>query len=261
MTIPDDPRRKSPADRFRKIISAEESKEQTASQRRYPKGTGSPSLNLPKARAEAQDESPTSRQPALPPDPGSISGPGISRYLPAFWTAASIISLLFNIILLIFLISLLRVFGTINATSIGPGLLGGLYTNFERMDQAHIKTTIPIQTTIPLDLSIPVQTTTDISLAKDVSIPGAHVRINTPLFNIDAPANVTLPAGTSLNVAMSFTLPVQAQVPVNLSVPVDIPLQQTDLHPAILGLQDTLRPLYCLVKPSAQTLSGDAVCH
>ena len=177
-----------------------------------------------------------------------------------FWTAASIISLLFNVILLISLVALLRTFGTLNAASIGPGLLGGLYTNFERMDQAHIQTTIPIQTEIPLDLSVPIKTTTTISLAKDASIPGAHVKITTPLFNIDAPANVTLPAGTSLDVAMKFTLPVKAQVPVSLNVPVDIPLHDTDLHPALIGLEDTLRPLYCTVMPSAQTLSGKPVC-
>ncbi len=259
MTTPDDPRRKSPADRFRKIISADESKQETSASRRYPKGTVSPNLNLPKARAQADNEPSGSRLPPVTTE-ADTDRTGSSHYLPVFWTAASIISLLFNLILLIFVISLLRMFGSLNAASVGPGLLGGLYTNFERMDQAHIKTTIPIQTAIPLDLSVPVQTTTSISLAKDVSIPGAHVKINTPLFNIDAPANVTLPAGTSLDVAMSFTLPVKGEVPVNLDVPVDIALQNTDLHPAITGLQDTLRPLYCMVTPSAQTLSGEPVC-
>ena len=162
--------------------------------------------------------------------------------------------------MLIAVLTLLRTIGSLNAASLGPGLLGGLYTNFERMDAAHIKSTIPIQTTIPLNLSIPVQTTTSISLARDVSIPGAHVRINTTLFNIDAPANVTLPAGTNLDVAMSFTLPVQADVPVSLNVPVDIPLQDTELHPAVLGLQDTIRPLYCMVNPAALSITGDSVC-
>ena len=129
------------------------------------------------------------------------------------------------------------------------------------MVQAHIRTTIPIQTEIPLDLSVPIQTTTTISLAKSVSIPGAHVKISTPLFNIDAPADVTLPAGTALDVSMGFILPVKAQVPVNLDVAITSPLRDTELYPAKVGLQDTLRPLYCRVMPSAESLAGAPVCR
>jgi len=260
MTTPDDKPRRSPVDRFRNILSDDQSKEEAPAARRYPKGTVSPSLNLPKAKQPAASEPPLASLPPLPPPEPAIYRSQGSGFLPAFWTAASVISLFVNAILIILVVALLRNIGSLNAAGLGSGLLGGLYTNFELMDQAHIRTDIPIQTSIPLDLSIPVQTTTGITLAKDASIPGAHVKINTPLFNIDAPANVTLPAGTQMDVALSFTLPVQAQVPVNLSVPVDIAVQNTDLHPAILGLQDTVRPLYCMVVPSAQTLTGDPVC-
>jgi hypothetical protein len=166
-----------------------------------------------------------------------------------------------NAILIVFVVFLLSGLGSLNMTDLGTGLLGGLFTNFERMDQAHIKTTIPVQTTIPLNMSIPVQTTTGITLAQDVSIQGAHVKINTALFNIDAPASVTLPAGTALNVTMNFNVPVQTDVPVTLSVPVDIALQDTDLHPAIIGLQETIKPLYCIVSPAALTLSGAPLCR
>lgn len=260
MSMPDDKPRKSPVDRFRKIIAADEAKEPTAANRRYPKSTNSPALNLPSPRGGLADQEQPSGLAPIPPTRTTVRTEHAS-FLPAFWTIASIVSLVFNVIMLILVIVLLRTLGNLNATSIGTGVLGGLYTNFERMDSAHIKTEIPINTTIPLDLTVPVQTTTGITLARDVSIPGAHVKINTPLFNIDAPANVTLPAGTSMDVAMSFSLPVQTQIPVNLQVPVDIPLQQTELHPAILGLQDTLRPLYCMVSPAALSLAGDAVCH
>jgi hypothetical protein len=173
---------------------------------------------------------------------------------------ASIVSLSVNAILVILVIILLRGLGNLSTANLGPGLLGGLYTNFERMDQSHIKTTIPVQTTIPLNMTIPVQTTTSITLAQDVSIQGAHVKINTALFNIDAPASVTLPAGTALNVALNFTVPVQANVPVTVNVPVDIALKDTDLHTAIIGLQETLKPLYCMVSPSALSLTGEQVC-
>jgi hypothetical protein len=253
-------RNTSPADRFRNIMSEEQNRDAATTGRRYPKNASSPAFNLPKPGAQNQGQLRSAESSAISPiSVTQVSRPG--RYMPAFWTVASVLSLLFNVLLVVFLFGLMQTLGSLNASNLGPGVLGGLYTNFERMDQAHIKTTIPLQTVIPLDLTVPVQTTTAISLAKDVSIPGAHVRINTQLFNIDAPANVTLPAGTTLDVAMAFTVPVQAQVPVNLNVPVDIALRDTELHPALVGLQSTIRPLFCIVSPSAKSLTGQPVCR
>jgi hypothetical protein len=258
MAVPDDKRKKSPADRFRNIMSADEGKETGPTARIYPKSTASASINnLPRPGAPASDEARIAEIQIGHPEP-RVSG--IGRYLPAFWTIASVLSLVFNVVLLVIVAGLLRNLGSLDAARIGSGVLGGLYSNFERMDLAHIKTTIPLQTSIALDMNIPVQTTTGITLAKDVSITGARVRINTATLNIDAPANITLPAGTAMDVALGFSLPVQADVPVALNVPVDIPLQQTELHPALVGLQDTIRPIYCMLAPLAQTLSGEPVC-
>ncbi len=259
MTMPDDKRRKSPADRFRNIMSAEQGKDTGPTARIYPKGTSSPAINLPKPNGEPDSQMQVIEVRSSTPT--QKNGPSrVGSYLPAFWTIASIISLLFNVLLLVLGVGLLRGLGRLDASGLGTGVLGGLYSNFERMDQAHIKTTIPIQANIPLDLTVPVETTTGITLAKPVSIPGAHVTINTALFNIDAPANVTLPAGTTMDVTMSFALPVKTNLPVALSVPVDIPLNNTELHPALVGLQDTLRPVYCMVTPLAKALSGEPVC-
>jgi hypothetical protein len=252
MTMPDHKRKRSPADRFRSILSDGLKKEEGAESRR-------PAImNLPKAKPADVRSAPVASGPAPKPK----LGPRMenNRFLPIFWTVASIVSLTVNVVLIILVIFLVRGLGAIDTANLGSGLLGGLYTNFELMDQAHIKTAIPIQTTIPLNMSIPVQTTTGITLAQDVLIQGAHVRINTALFNIDAPASVTLPAGTSLNVALNFNVPVQTEVPINLNVPVDIALQDTDLHTAIIGLQDTLKPIYCMISPTALTLSGSPVC-
>lgn len=259
MATPDDKRRSSPADRFRDIMSADKQPQEITPAQRVAKDASSASWNLPK---------PGSRGQALPPPAGpAIVTPTVTatvvrnnRFLPAFWTAASVISLLFNVVLLVLLVGVMRMVGSLDAASLGSGVLGGLYMNFERMDQAHIKTEIPVQTVIPLNLTVPVQTTTGITLAKAATISGAHVKISTQLFNVDAPAVVTLPAGTPLDVTMSMELPVQAQVPVNLTVPVDIPISSTELHPAITGLQDTVKPLYCIVNPSAKSLAGDPVC-
>ena len=252
MTIPDPKRRKSPVDRFRSILSDGQKNDERKDLKKPP------IVNLPKAKVT--NVSPALVSPAPPPVPHSDSRSENNRFLPVFWTVASIISLIVNAILVILVVIILRELGSLNSANLGSGLLGGLYTNFERMDQAHIKTMIPVQTTIPLNMTIPVQATTGITLAQDASIQGAHVKINTALFNIDAPASVTLPAGTTLNVTMNFNVPVQTDVPVTLTVPVDIALKDTELHPAIIGLQDTLKPLYCIISPAALSLSGDQVC-
>ena len=247
MTIPSDKNKKSPVDRFHNILSS-------ANADKEPDDHPRPQVidRLPK-RIKPADV--PANHPA-PLSPTTQSGPRLTwgRLLPAFWTIASVLSLAVNLVLLIVLLK-----G--NVVGIGNSLLGGLYTNFERMDQAHIKTNIQVQDNIPLNLKIPVQTTTGITLAQDVAITGAHVKINTALFNIDAPADVTLPAGTALNVVLNFEVPVQTQVPVTLNVPVDIDLQKTDLHPAIAGLKDTIRPIYCMVNPFALSLNGGLVCQ
>lgn len=252
MTMPDHKRRKSPVDRFRSILSDGQKNDERIDIRK------SPVVNLPKVK-------PTDLQPTLdsstpPPAPQSGSHLVNNRFLPTFWTVASIVSLTVNALLIIIVVFILRGLGRLNTANLGPGLIGGLYTNFERMDQAHIKTMIPVQTTIPLNMSIPVQTSTSITLAQDVSIQGAHIKINTPLFPLDAPASIILPAGTDLNVMLNFNVPVQADVPLTLNVPVDIALRDTDLHNAIVGLQETLKPLYCVVSPAALSLSGEPVC-
>ena len=253
MNAPEDKRRKTPVDRFRKILSADGERPKVGETRKPLQ------LNLPKATTFRASE-PAPLPPRVHFSPATQL-PARERLLRTFWTIASSVSLAVNVILLIAVISLARDLGRLGGGSGASGVLGGLYTNFERMDQAHIRSNIPVQTSIPIDISVPVQTTTNITLAQDVAIQGAHVRINTALFNIDAPASVTLPAGTALNVMLNMTLPVKGEVPVSLNVPVDIALQDTELHPAIVGLQDTIRPLYCLLDAAARTVNGDPVCR
>ena len=99
-------------------------------------------------------------------------------------------------------------------------------------------------------------------LSEDVTIRGAYVVINTPVIDINAPAVVTLPQGTNLPIFLDLVVPVDKQVPVNLNVQVDIPLEQTELHQPFVGLQDVVRPLYCLVEPGAMSsLTNEPVCE
>jgi hypothetical protein len=171
-------------------------------------------------------------------------------------------SLIVNGVLIAVMLIMLRMLGMlqITANDAGSNLIGGLYTNFEKMDRASIVTNIPVDAQIPLNINVPVQKTTEITLMQDAVISGARVRINTTSINIDAPANVTLPAGTILTVGLNFDLQVQDTIPIHVEVPVNIPLAQTDLHVPFSGLQDVIRPLYCLVEPNALNLSGAPVC-
>jgi hypothetical protein len=183
------------------------------------------------------------------------------KFMPAFWTIASVISLTVNIILIIILLITFQMLGAILTTTDDKisDLLGGLYTNFVKMDQATIATNIPVDATVPLNIVVPVQATTRITLAESVVIPNAHVRINTGGLSIDADAVVTLPADTALTVNLDFPLNVQNSIPVHLDVPVNIPLDQTELHEPFVGLQQVVEPWYCLIEPNAM-VNGVQVC-
>ncbi|MFZ1041077.1 MAG: hypothetical protein WCA79_02005 [Anaerolineales bacterium] len=250
MTKPDNKSKPTPADRLHAIMSGVKNEE-------------SPVSRLPKAKP-AEGKLVSEAIPLQSPSPTAPKAESAKRgfqFLPAFWTIASIISLAVNIILLAVLIGALHGLDVSGFGQMGTGLVGGLYSNFEKMDAAHIKTTIPVQSNIPLSMSIPVQTTTNISLATAVEIPNAHVKISTGTFNIDSDADVTLPAGTNLSVVLNFNVPVQTTVPVNLSVPVDIALNKTELDPAITGLESTIKPLYCMLNPGAISINNVPVCR
>jgi hypothetical protein len=177
-----------------------------------------------------------------------------------------ILSLVVNAILIAVLLLLYDRLGQLQnlqgaASNIGASVLGGMYSNFEKMDRATIKTVIPVDAQIPLDITVPVQTTTQITLAETVNIPNAQVVINTGGLNINSNARVSLPAGTPLTVNLNFDLPVQATIPVHLEVPVNIPMAETELHEPFVGLQEVVRPWYCMVEPNAFSLSGQAICR
>jgi hypothetical protein len=216
-----------------------------------------PSLN----QRLQEDDGPRDRGPNEMPPPRK----GL-KFGPPFWTVTGILSLVVNGILIAILLVLWNMLGPIQglqgtASNIGASVLGGLYSNFEKMDSASIKTVIPVDAQIPLDISVPVQTVTQITLAETATIPNAQVVINTGGVNINSAARVTLPAGTPLMVNLNFSLPVQTTIPIHLDVPVDIPMADTELHEPFVGLQDVVRPMYCLVEPNALNLRKQAICR
>jgi hypothetical protein len=198
------------------------------------------------------------------PKTAPVSRRAKRNFGPAFWTISSILSLTINLVLIIVLMVLLVNTPTINVDSvmkIGNGLLGGLYTNFEKMDRAHITRTIPVETTIPVKFELPINQQTNVILSQDVRIDNARVTVNTGGLNItNAVTSIVLPQGTNLPIVLNLTVPVDTTVPVKLDVQVDIPLNETQLHEPFQGLSEVVRPYYCMINPVALNLDGKQVC-
>ncbi len=201
----------------------------------------SPAASAPKTKAAA---------PKLP----TIRFPRRKlKLLPAFWTIASVFSFTINLVLLIVLALLLQNFRGlgITLTKLPDHLLGGLYTNFVKMDQAHIRTVIPVSKEIPVQFTLNVSGSTNVTLSEDVRISGALVTVNTGGLNINrARADIILPQGTVLPIFIqNLIVPVDQKVLAELDVAVDIPLNQTELHEPFTGLRQVVEPFYCLLNP------------
>lgn len=280
----DQDRNQEPAKRLRSILSSPDGETEAQAQPQQPQ-PGSPLSRLPQQKSSNETSIPmeptvparktvtsqvisqtTPVLPASEPAPAKERSSREWRFGPPFWTITGILSLTVNGILIAVLLVLYQLLGEVRnlqgtASNIGSSVLGGLYTNFEKMDQATIKTVIPVDAQIPLDISVPVQTTTQITLAESVSIPNAQVVINTGGLNINSNARVTLPAGTPLMVNLNFNLPVQTTIPVHLEVPVNIPMAETELHEPFVGLQQVVHPWYCIVEPNALGVTGQPLCR
>lgn len=178
---------------------------------------------------------------------------------PPFWTVASIISLVVNLVLIAVLLVLGAQLFKIKSI-LTDQLIGGLYNNFVLMDQASIRTTIPVTTQVPAKFDLPLETDTTVTLTQDTKITAATVSLSTGgLVIYKAPTDIILPAGTELPVHLSLVVPVDQQIPVELNVAVDIPLNQTELHEPFVGLQQVLDPYYAMLKALPGSWE-DALC-
>jgi hypothetical protein len=127
---------------------------------------------------------------------------------PAFWTVASLISLIVNIILIVLLISVGQQLFNLKHL-VQTQVLGGLYQNFVMMDQAHIRTTIPVSTEVPAKFTLPLKTNTIVTLTEDTHLTNATVyefNAGNMLYIPRAGLNIILPAGTKLPVALNLSL-------------------------------------------------------
>jgi len=256
-----------PARKMRALLGAEKASPVA----RLPKKDGGVAAFLPKQEEEkktAPDPKKTPHQ--TPPKPVSVprAVPALKglkfNFGPPFWTIASVISMTVNVILVIVLLALLlnmKRFNVGTVLGLGNNLLGGLYTNFEKMDRAHITTTIPVETTIPVKFDLQLNQQTNVVLSQDVTIDNAVVTVKTGGLNItNALTTIVLPQGTTLPIVLNLTVPVDTTVPVKLTVNVDIPLAQTQLHEPFAGLQEVVKPFYCIINPNAVNLDGQPVC-
>jgi hypothetical protein len=160
---------------------------------------------------------------------------------PAFWTVTGFISIIVNVILIVVVIVIGQYLFTLNQI-VEQGLIGGLHSNFVKMDEATIVTTVKVEDSIPVQFDLPVKTKTTVVLTEPTPIDNASVVISTGVLNINAPADIILPAGLELPISLNITVPVDKQVPVVLTVPVNIPLNQTELHEPFVGLQEVVEP-------------------
>ena len=233
---------------------------------RLPRGAGGNILKKPVSipKVDPPENLPATSSHDPRPKSASKAGYGEHKFMAAFWTVASVMSFTVNIILLIVLLIVLQNFSMIGITvnDLSSHLLGGLYTNFVKMDQAHIKTTIPIRQEIPVQFTLNVSGPTSVTLSEDVSISGALVTVNTGGLNINnARANIVLPQGTVLPIFIqNLAVPVDQKVLAEFNVNVDIPLNETDLHEPFVGLQKVVEPFYCIIEPFAQ-FNGVNVCQ
>lgn len=247
----------NPADRMRSILSAAQENKvspDTPTVRPDPQ----PAL-VPKQESSRRKDASRRRSPREKP-----SRPLLQRdkLLPAFWTVAGALSLTINVILIAIVLSLMNNLSkvTIQLPPVNK-LPGDLYRNFELMDRAHIQTVIPVQGQVPVSFDLQLDSQTVVTLSKDVTVRGAYVVINTPLIDINAPANVTLPAGSALPIRLQMTVPVQTVIPISLDVPVDIDLGKTGLHQPFQGLRQAVKPYYCMFEPDALSVDGAPVCR
>ncbi len=264
----DEDMKPEPRERFRNILANrdDETNVRPLSETR----PQSPLAQLPRRKPSAQPAPLPAAQvvaPAItqapPPAAGVVSPYKGLKFGPAFWTVTGILSLAVNAVLIAVLVILLRMLGAVQLTAgdTGAGLVSGLYNNFEKMENAHIVATIPVVLNdVPVDFVLNYSTDTDVVLTRDVPLQ-ANVEINSGGITINSVANIVLPKDTRLPVHLDLQIPVQTAVNIDRQLPVDIPIASTELRDHFQGLQDTIKPIYCLLEPNALDLTGNLVCR
>jgi hypothetical protein len=161
----------------------------------------------------------------------------------AYWNVSGTLSLIVNVILIAVLVLISREYFGLKRLVVGQ-VLDGLYVNFGKMDEAHIRTSILVEDKINVSFPLQILQNTNVTLTQDTLITNAKVTLTTGGLNIfSAPTNIVLPAGTVLPVQLNLVVDVNQDVPVSLNVDVDIPLADTELHEPFSNLKSIIEPL------------------
>jgi len=150
--------------------------------RKFQNGNMDESIKGRLPRANAQN-APAFQQRIVPVQPPPEPEPRRARlkFMPAFWTVASVLSLTVNLVLIIIVLLLYQMLSRIQVTADDQvtKLLGGLYTNFVKMDEANIRTNIHVEKEIPVQFSLNVRGPTNVTFSQDVTIGGPLVTVPT----------------------------------------------------------------------------------
>jgi hypothetical protein len=190
------------------------------------------------------------------------------KFKPAFWTVTAIFSLLVNSLFIAFLIIFGHYLFEFKAL-VADGLVTELSNNLALMDKAHIVTTVPVETTVqlqdnlPVVFDLPINQSTQLSLSENTQISGAYIYLNnTPvLTDLTIPAGTPIQANLDMTIPVSQSIPVDVTVPVSLLVPLDVPIDQTDLHQSIVGLQGAIEPYKVLLTSEFNSNKDFPLCN
>jgi len=202
------------------------------------------------------DASPTAPAPAA-----NVAAPSRHRWLwqgrlgEAFWKAATLFSLIVNLILVVTLLVVGLLIFRIKNDIVQP-LVVGLHGSFVEMDNATIRATIPVSDSLPVEFDLPLNTNTTVTLVQDTPIKSATIFLNGQA----VPINIVLPAGTPLGISLNLVVPVRQVVPVRLMVDAVIPLRQTELHSPFDRLRHLFEPYVGLLNSLPNGWQG-AVCQ
>ena len=213
-----------------------------------------PAAPPPAAKPPAATPSPAAEKKPIAAAKTSKPGKEPGRFLPAFWTTASVLSVIVNLILIVVIVILAQQLFSLKRL-VGNSLIGGLYENFILMDQAHIKTNITVADNIAIKFDLPISQEITVILTQDTVIYNARVGV------LSGPTTVTLPKGTNLPIQLNLTVPVSTTIPIKLNVPVDSALEKTDLHKPFVGLQGVVSPYYWMLQPQIKSASDLPACQ
>ena len=166
--------------------------------------------------------------------------------LPMLWKAMILTSFIINLVLIAVVIGLvvfvLRYRSELATTTVGVqgfahGNVAELRDVVQQLQQAHIKTTIPLDQPLPLKglgVVVPVSQEPTVTLVDPVplNLEGADIDLGSGNRLRAQNIALVLPAGTPLKIKLNMQIPLDdVTIPIKLSVPVDIAMADTELAP------------------------------